>query len=130
MDYRDKCNAVHLLEMIVSRDAEILDGMIPEYTCINTLIEAIWNHGMYEVMTQILQSQDQKKKDMPGFEGTEDALEQLSHCFKTGMTYDPNARMPAELDPRRCGASLFDRMAPVGRQEMPRRNGRALRMDG
>ena len=84
MDYRDKCNAVHLLEMIVSRDAEILDGMIPEYTCINTLIEAIWNHGMYEVMTQILQSQDQKKKDMPGFEGTEDALEQLSHCFKTG----------------------------------------------
>jgi len=86
MDYRDKCNAVHLLEMIVSRDAEILDGMMPEYACINVLIESIWNHGMYEVMSQILQSRNENKKleEIPGFEGTEDALEQLSHCYKTG----------------------------------------------
>lgn len=86
MDYRDKCNAVHLLEMLVSRDSDALAEMLTEYACINVLIEAIWNHGMYEVMTQILQSQDEKKKvqEIPGFEGTMDALEQLSHCYKTG----------------------------------------------
>ena len=85
MDYKDKCNANHLLEMLVSRDADALDEMMPEYTCINTLIEAIWNHGMYEVLTQCLQSRDaEKTQDIPGFEGTEDALEALSHCFKTG----------------------------------------------
>ena len=101
MDYRDKCNAEHLLEMLVSRDAEILDEMLTDYACINTLIEAIWNHGMYEVMTQCLQSRDEKKQDdmpganadrreigqiedLPGFEGTTDALEALSHCYKTG----------------------------------------------
>ena len=85
MDYKDKCNANHLLEMLVSRDADALDEMMPEYTCINTLIEAIWNHGMYEVLTQCLQSRDaEKTQDIPGFKGTEDALEALSHCFKTG----------------------------------------------
>ena len=85
MDYKDKCNANHLLEMLVSRDADALDEMMPEYTCINTLIEAIWNHGMYEVLTQCLQSRDaEKTQDIPGFEGTMDALEQLSHCYKTG----------------------------------------------
>ena len=85
MDYKDKCNANHLLEMLVSRDADALDEMMPEYTCINTLIEAIWNHGMYEVLTQCLQSREASEpKDMPGFEGTTDALEALSHCYKTG----------------------------------------------
>ena len=86
MDYSDKCNAVHLLEMLVSRDSDALAEMLTEYACINTLIEAIWNHGMYEVLTQILQSQNENKKleEIPGFEGTEDALEQLSHCYKTG----------------------------------------------
>ena len=85
MDYKDKCNANHLLEMLVSRDADALDEMMPEYTCINTLIEAIWNHGMYEVLTQCLQSREASEpKDMPGFEGTADALEALSHCYKTG----------------------------------------------
>ena len=85
MDYKDKCNANHLLEMLVSRDADALDEMMPEYTCINTLIEAIWNHGMYEVLTQCLQSREaEKTQDIPGFEGTMDALEALSHCYKTG----------------------------------------------
>ena len=85
MDYKDKCNANHLLEMLVSRDADALDEMMPEYTCINTLIEAIWNHGMYEVLTQCLQSREaEKTQDIPGFEGTTDALEAFSHCFKTG----------------------------------------------
>ncbi len=85
MDYKDKCNAEHLLEMLITRDAEILDNMLPEYVCINTLIEAIWDHGIYEVMTQVIQSREQAEaQDMPGFEGTTDALEQLTHCYKTG----------------------------------------------
>ena len=79
-------NARHLLELLVSRDAEILDGLMDEYGgCVNALVESVWNHGIYEVATQAMQSREASKpKAMSGFEGTMDALEQLSHCYKTG----------------------------------------------
>ena len=86
MKYTDMANARHLLELLVSRDAEILDGLMDEYGgCVNALVESVWNHGIYEVATQAMQSREaEKTQDIPGFEGTMDALEQLSHCYKTG----------------------------------------------
>lgn len=63
MDYSDKCNARHLLELLVDRDAEILDDMMLDYAdCINALIESVWNHGMYEVMTQVRITREENAK--------------------------------------------------------------------
>lgn len=78
MDYGDKANARHLLEILVSRDADILDDMMLDYAdCVNALIESIWNHGIYEVSTQIMQTREISKR-------ATDALEEMSHCYKTG----------------------------------------------
>lgn len=63
MDYSDKCNARHLLELLVDRDAEILDDMMLDYAdCINALIESIWNHGIYEVATQVRITREENAK--------------------------------------------------------------------
>ena len=63
MDYGDKANARQLLSILIDRDAEILDDLMADYAdCINALIESIWGHGMYEVMTLVMQEREIKQR--------------------------------------------------------------------
>ena len=63
MDYGDKANARQLLSILIDRDADILDDLMQDYAdCINALIESVWNHGIYEVTTLVMQEREIKQR--------------------------------------------------------------------
>ena len=63
MDYGDKANARQLLSILIDRDADILDDLMQDYAdCINALIESIWNHGIYEITTCVMQEREIKQR--------------------------------------------------------------------
>lgn len=63
MDYGDKANARQLLSILIDRDADILDDLMQDYAdCINALIESVWNHGVYEVTTLVMQEREIKQR--------------------------------------------------------------------
>ena len=63
MDYGDKANAHYLLGILIERDADILNDLMTDYAdCINALIESVWNRGIYEVTTLVMQEREIKQR--------------------------------------------------------------------